>query len=284
MYIYLCYNLCSTDSDVDFLQFKPVKYPEVYQKDAPLRRRADRVKAAEVAAVSVLSFLSNKGFREYCESRTGGGLDPSIAQTAVNRMAWYLTWSWEQLGRQRCEIEEASEETIKKHLKDVFVESGRLRSVEVFLNYLVTVYQRQPGTLANILDDFDRGVQWFCNEVDRDSSASLARIRTQLASLRRSYRSDQAERSIKVSLLRLHTIYLIRHCSVTLQVKDMDEMIKRKEWPRRGLSELQCYVLKLIRWCKRFVRMVRSKTWPFTVKGYMIYMQVCSTSHINRYT
>jgi hypothetical protein len=119
----------------------------------------------------------------------------------LTRVAWFLTWSWEQLGRSRSEFDEAGEEAYKKQFREVFVESGRLRSVEIFLNFLEKVYQRQPGTLANVLDDFDKGVQWFCNDVDRECSPSLARVRTQLANLRKSYRSDQAQRTLKVSFL-----------------------------------------------------------------------------------
>ena len=185
-------------------QYEAIKYPKVYQKDAPLRRRADRVDIAEVGAAPVVGFLIDKGLKEYAESRVGGGLEPNVAQTVVNRVAWFLTWSWEQLGRQRSEFDEGGEAIIKKHFSDMFVEAGRVRLVEAFLKSLGTVNQRKPGTIANVVDDLDRAVQWFCNEVDRASGSSIERIRKQLANLRLSYRSEHAKRVVKVRSLLYH--------------------------------------------------------------------------------
>jgi hypothetical protein len=82
---YYIYSLEFDGDDHHYLQYEPIKYPKVYHKDPPLRRRADKVDIAEVAAAAVIAFLRKEGFTEFCESRTGGRMDPSAAQTALNR-------------------------------------------------------------------------------------------------------------------------------------------------------------------------------------------------------
>jgi hypothetical protein len=186
------------DENEEYHEFEPIEYPAKYKKNktvSGIRKRAVRMRVEEDAAPGVLAFLGEKGLLEYLLAVLGGNLEPGAAQTAFNRMASLLTWTWEKTGKNRAGL--STGRHIMRHLEVVFL-SDRLDLVEAYTNHLRDECDVQSGTLANILHHIEKCFKWICTDIRRDFGYALGTVHEQLATLRNKFRRVQKVRNRQV--------------------------------------------------------------------------------------
>jgi hypothetical protein len=148
------------------------------------------------AAPGLVDFLVQKGLKTFLTSRLGPWKADLAAQTVVNRFAMFMTWSWKvRHGENATEL--SGNDNILRHLKYLLQPVQHLKILEQYLDYLRAMHERQPGTLACIVDDVANCAEWFDYEVE---SIGFQALRTALSRLSSTYRNEQKERNLQVFL------------------------------------------------------------------------------------
>jgi hypothetical protein len=105
-----------------------------------------------------------------------------------------MTWSWKvRYGENATEL--SGNDTILRHLKYLLQPVQHLKVLEQYLEYLRATHERQPGTLACIVDDVANCAEWFDYEIE---SIGFPALRTALSRLSSTYRNEQKERNLQV--------------------------------------------------------------------------------------
>ena len=189
----------STDEDEDYQQ-EHIKYPSEERQRRPqsLRKRAMRMSVDNAAAPGLIDFLAQKGLKTFLTSRLGPWKPDLAAQTVVNRLAMFMTWSWKVRHGDNAPEELSGDDTILPHLKYLLHPVQHLKILEQYLDYLRAMHERQPGTLACIVDDVANCAEWYDYEVENIGGHQA--VRTALSRLSKTYRNEQKERNLQVFL------------------------------------------------------------------------------------